>query len=203
MKLKYYLRGIGIGLIVTTLVMMIAFMLHKDELLSDDEIIERAAALGMVMPEETVTRDTLSDNSGSQPETLDASESEAEDGETDDAVSDDKASDNKAVDDEAGASEEDAQTQEDDSDAASGKKNKSDETEQTVDEQVELSIVGGEYSDIVSQKLYKAGVIEDAEDFNKYLADGGYDNLIQPGTYTISVGADYDTIISIITEQED
>ena len=67
---------------------------------------------------------------------------------------------------------------------------------------MELSIVGGEYSDIVSQKLYKAGLIDDAENFNKYLAKGGYDNLIQPGTYMIPMGADYQTIVSIITEKD-
>ena len=52
MKLKYYLRGIGIGLIITTVVMALTFMLHKDDLISDDEIRERARALGMVMQEE-------------------------------------------------------------------------------------------------------------------------------------------------------
>ena len=51
MKLKYYLRGIGIGVIVTTLILMIAYGQHKVEL-TDAEIIRRAEALGMVPKEQ-------------------------------------------------------------------------------------------------------------------------------------------------------
>ena len=51
MKLKYYLRGLGIGIIVTTIVLMISFS-SEEETLSDGEIIARAAQLGMIMPGE-------------------------------------------------------------------------------------------------------------------------------------------------------
>ena len=50
MKLKYYLRGLGIGIIVTTILLMIAFALHKPTM-SDADIIARAKQLGMVMPD--------------------------------------------------------------------------------------------------------------------------------------------------------
>lgn len=76
MKLKYYLRGIGIGLIITTIVMALAFMLHKDELISDEEVRRRAEALGMVMPEETGGRDTLLNNDSASPEALNVPQSE-------------------------------------------------------------------------------------------------------------------------------
>ncbi len=48
MKLKYYLRGLGIGIIGTAIVMGIALS-GKKETLSDAEIIERARLLGMEM----------------------------------------------------------------------------------------------------------------------------------------------------------
>lgn len=51
MKLKYYLRGLGIGIIITTILLMIAFALHKPTM-SDEDIIARAKQLGMVMPED-------------------------------------------------------------------------------------------------------------------------------------------------------
>ena len=54
MKLKYYLRGLGIGIIVTTLVLMVAFS-GKKEKLSDQEIMQRAEQLGMVMADEGQT----------------------------------------------------------------------------------------------------------------------------------------------------
>ncbi len=51
MKLKYYLRGLGIGIIITTILLMIAFALHKSTM-TDADIIARAKQLGMVMPED-------------------------------------------------------------------------------------------------------------------------------------------------------
>lgn len=54
MKLKYYLRGLGIGIIVTTVLLMIAFALHKP-VMSDADVINRAKQLGMIMPEDEET----------------------------------------------------------------------------------------------------------------------------------------------------
>ena len=51
MKLKYYLRGLGIGILVTTIIMTIASP-KKEASLSDEEIIARAAQLGMIMKED-------------------------------------------------------------------------------------------------------------------------------------------------------
>ena len=49
MRFKYYLRGAGIGVILTTLIFTIAFAVDKPTL-SDDEIMQKAEALGMEMP---------------------------------------------------------------------------------------------------------------------------------------------------------
>ena len=49
MRFKYYLRGAGIGVILTTLIFTIAFAVYKPTL-SDDEIMQKAEALGMEMP---------------------------------------------------------------------------------------------------------------------------------------------------------
>jgi hypothetical protein len=49
MRLKYYLRGLGIGIILTTLILTISRVNHK---MSDQEIINKAMELGMVMKED-------------------------------------------------------------------------------------------------------------------------------------------------------
>ena len=49
MRFKYYLRGAGIGVILTTLIFTIAFAVYKPTL-SDDEIMQKAEALGMEKP---------------------------------------------------------------------------------------------------------------------------------------------------------
>lgn len=185
MKLKYYLRGIGIGIIVTTLILMAALAVHREQPLSDDEIIERARSLGMVMADELPVKDKLSDTELSETEAM------GQEAATEDA-------DNNGQDpDEPQREEPDA------SDVSKEEPGDRDEKPQkeTV-EQAEITIVGGEYSDAVCKKLKTAGVIEDADDFNKYLAKTGYDNLIQPGNYVIPLDADYDAIIKIITEKK-
>ena len=50
MKLKYYLRGLGIGIIVTTIILVSCFSMQKPKM-TDEQIIEKAAQLGMIMPE--------------------------------------------------------------------------------------------------------------------------------------------------------
>ena len=65
MKLKYYLRGLGIGIIVTTLVLMVAFS-GKKEKLSDQEIMQRAEQLGMVMADEGQTETESETETGTE-----------------------------------------------------------------------------------------------------------------------------------------
>jgi hypothetical protein len=54
MKLKYYMRGLGIGILITTIVLSIG---GKKEKITDEEIMARAKELGMVM-----TKDDTDDN---------------------------------------------------------------------------------------------------------------------------------------------
>lgn len=51
MKLKYYLRGLGIGIIVTAIIMMITNA-GSGKPLTDEQIMERAEELGMTRPQE-------------------------------------------------------------------------------------------------------------------------------------------------------
>ena len=45
MKLKYYMRGLGIGILLTTIIFVLS---GYNKVLTDEEIKERAAELGMV-----------------------------------------------------------------------------------------------------------------------------------------------------------
>jgi hypothetical protein len=49
LKLKYYLRGLGIGIIVTTLIFAISIK-SRGGIMTDDRVVERAKELGMVIP---------------------------------------------------------------------------------------------------------------------------------------------------------
>lgn len=52
MKLKYYLRGLGVGILFTVLVLVVLVSPRKTEL-SDEEIIQRAEQLGMAKKQES------------------------------------------------------------------------------------------------------------------------------------------------------
>ena len=69
MRFKYYLRGAGIGIIVTTLVLMVAFSRHKPTL-SADEIRHEASKLGMVMPSESASGDAENEEKNTDDEKL-------------------------------------------------------------------------------------------------------------------------------------
>ena len=68
MKLKYYLRGLGIGIAVTTV--FLSVYLAGQNKLSEEEIISRAKKLGMI--ESTVLKPASGDNTpGVNPDTND------------------------------------------------------------------------------------------------------------------------------------
>ena len=52
MKLNYYLRGLGIGIIVTAIILVCCFSMQKPKM-PDEQIIEKAAQLCLIMPVQT------------------------------------------------------------------------------------------------------------------------------------------------------
>lgn len=68
MKFKYYLRGAGIGIIVTTIILSAASLFQDN--MSDAEIIQRAMDLGMVMEEGS--SGTLADMPGQEGQSSNA-----------------------------------------------------------------------------------------------------------------------------------
>lgn len=117
MKLKYYMRGLGIGILVTTIVLTLG---GKKERLSDKEIMARAGKLGMVMAEENDDNlekvleksfdkedgDILiADNEQGIEDSSDDNDDESNDVEPTDVNSDSEAPDNEASDSEAPDSE--------------------------------------------------------------------------------------------------
>lgn len=62
MNLKYYLRGLGIGVIVTAVIMLILSKQNTNTL-TDEEIKQKAKALGMIEQNGTLSEMALADNS--------------------------------------------------------------------------------------------------------------------------------------------
>ena len=53
MKFKYYLRGCGIGILCTAIILMISFRSDEGQM-TDSQVMERTSELGMIAPGEIV-----------------------------------------------------------------------------------------------------------------------------------------------------
>lgn len=201
MKLKYYLRGLGIGIICTAIIMGIALSGNKKETMTDTEIIERARLLGMVMPEEAEEISEAEDGQ-EQPEDKKTKPEEPEKGKsqdlTKDKTSDGSQNDSKTADgNKADAQKTDENKEGEDKEESSSDKNQSANMPESSQGIVRFEIKSGEYSDTISRKLFQAGLISDAEAFNKYLTQKGADQNLRVGVYEIPVGSTQDEIIEI------
>lgn len=174
MKLKYYLRGLGVGIVCTAIIMGIA--LSGKEKLTEAEIIERARLLGMVMAEE-----------------VEAEEPEEENQEKQENSTEEETTNNQ----------ENQIPQMENQESVVPETPVEEPTEEPVAEPEikTIEVLPGEYSDVVSQKLFEAGLIPDAEAFNKYLMDSGRDQNIMTGVHQIPMGASQDEIIKILGEK--
>ena len=182
MRIKYYIRGIGIGIIFATLVLTISFYFGKGsfekEKLSDEEIIERATELGMVMEatSEEGNDEGTEENTEENPEEV-AEESDESNTEKEATVTAEAA---PQIEDIASSDSEEAETI----------------------TYVPFTVRGGESSEIVSENLKKAGLIDSVDDFNKYLSKIKVDNLIQSGTFHVKQGSSYDDIAALLVNKD-
>lgn len=185
MRLKYYLRGLGIGVIVATLILMIVFSGQKKEL-SDEEIIKRAEALGMVMSEETLPEGN-NEIPDATEQTPDIEEENTEGSEPQASTEENEEIDTKEL-----VINEDTE-QELTGELQPIPENVPENTPETPasDEKISFTIAAGQTSDTIARNLYDAGLVDNAAEFNAYLVENGYDSKIRTGTFSISPNASY------------
>lgn len=227
MKLRYYLRGLGIGIVITALLMGLTKGSAK-ETLSDDEIIARAEALGMVQSsvlssdlnhEEqgedgvTVSYNTALDEPdiAALPDSAGADQTGDAAGVVDTEATDKTADaadtvDSEKVADAAGDSEKvadaagasEGSTKASDTDVAD---NSTKATDTTGAATITVTINSGDGSDTVARRLAELGVITDAGDFDRYLCQNGYDKKLATGNHEINAGAGYQEIAEILIKR--
>lgn len=228
MEKKYYLRGLGLGIIVTAVIMGIALSGGtKKREMTDEEVIARAKELGM-------TEDTrLLEPSGEE-------EGETEKGQEDAAAADTPVKLDVAVKPEAELEEKKAETPEASAGAEAAEteqkptvdtpepvqtttstattetKPKADTNEMNKQDDEEkpakaetgessgtksITVVSGDSSYAVAKKLEATGVVSSASSYDTYLCEHGYDKKIRPGTFQIPAGATEEQIAKIVTGQ--
>ena len=177
MKLKYYLRGLGIGILVTAVIMGVTQGSRK-ETLSDREIRERAAALGMVEP-------------GNSLADLEAAETPAAT-EIPEAIETPAATETPEAAETPAATEAPAATPE----VTSRPTQKPAEEEEGSSYTFEIQ--AGDSSYQVAYRLQQAGLVADARDFDNYLCSKGYDRKLKTGSYEIPETATEEEISEIL-----
>ena len=192
MKLRYYLRGLGIGIFVTALILSITSEPAKP--LTDAEIRAKALTLGMVDGESR----TLS-NSGSEPASAQnqAQPSKTPEGSESPAPSESPSSSESPAPSESPVSSESPVPSESpvssENPVPSASPSKAPQKGT-----VTIRIVRGDGSYTVSRRLEEAGLVDSAREFDAYLAEQGYDKSVRTGTYEIPADATWKEIADMI-----
>lgn len=230
MELKYYLRGLGIGIAMTAIIMGIA--LSGKGKMTDEDIIARAKELGMV--ENTVLLDgtdedadaAAADNVGGTGQ--DIAELPQEDNVTDDSTATDQddvtaignteqdqddvtATDGTEADSNDTASDVDTATNQGDvtigsteADSETDSETRSDNADEAITSAAlkTITIKGGDGSYTVAKKLEDVGVVTSASNFDTFLCEHGYDKRLRTGTFSIPADASDEQIARIVTGAE-
>ncbi|MCR5721898.1 MAG: hypothetical protein K6G72_06110 [Lachnospiraceae bacterium] len=72
----------------------------------------------------------------------------------------------------------------------------------TKGETVVIKVIKGDSSVSVSRRIFEAGLVESAVEFDRYLCDNHYDKSISVGEYEIAIGADFEEIAKTITRRK-
>lgn len=227
MELKYYLRGIGLGIIVTAVIM--GFALSNEQTMTDKLVRERARELGMIEStvlagepkEDAETEDGAKDNS-EENVSVEILESDQEATDEKDierieqiqAAADAMGKESNTEDEDSGIENADISAEDVSGSAGSMissiENAESDTGEAEVVEENVLAVSGsftvtinsGDGSDTASRKLAAAGAVSSASNFDDFLCANGYDKRIRPGIYSIPANASDEQIARIITGQE-
>ena len=165
MKLKYYMRGMGIGVFVTTLIFLIAIAFMKPNTTAETTATTQESDKQTIKEEQEKEDPVQEETEEETPEPIDEKQVET------------------TVD------EDGTVTTVETIPGATG-------------EPVSFTIQGGEGSATVGDKLQDAGLVDSGSRFNRYLEDNNYDNVIQPGTYSIPKGSTYEEVAQIITTRQ-
>lgn len=210
MRMRYYLRGLGIGIVVTALLMGFTKGGQK-ETLTDAEIVERAKSLGMV--ESSVLSADLGDkedisvndiSEADQQEVMPETETETADNteQTETETTDNTEQSKPEVADDTEQTK--PETTDNTEQTKPEKETEADnpEEEETVTEKrYVVTIYSGDGSRTVANRLEEMGVIEDAAEFDRYLCQNGYDKRLTTGNHEINAGADEKEIAEALVKR--
>lgn len=173
MNFKYYLRGLGTGIVVTLIIVTISNSLRGSKTAS-----ENAAQPSSVQPTSAI--EAILNNQRTTQAYGDAASA--------DAASADAASADVTSADVISADTSSAETVSDNVQQGQQERN------------ITVSFETIQSSEAAAQLLEKAGIVDNWRNFNSYLVNNGYDRKVSGGTFSFSGNESYKEIAGIITK---
>ena len=227
MKLRYYLRGLGIGIVVTAIIMSFT---RQPEKLTDAQIKMRALELGMieesvladlqkdeettyeesvveeaetpevteneeVVEEEAVTEETMTEESNS--EKVDGEDIVEEELSVEEVAAEDTIVETDVTD-EIVAEETDVESVIIDETVTETLGAENIVGDEVIESYIIISVASGNGSEVVSRKLYEAGLVNSAVEYNQFLVRNGYDRKLRVGNHEIPAGATEEEMAKIL-----
>ena len=218
MRFKYYLRGCGLGIILTAVILSVGFRQSREGAVSDEEIMLRASELGMVTPTDdrdlsdgtqqpTEPGENLPDQSvgksaENQPDDTEKDgDGKEEDGkEEKDSARKDSGKENSEKEDGEPKDSGKENSEKEDGEPKDSEKEDSEKEDSEADEPKTVTVVvrRGEVCRELAQDLYELGLVEDAEEFRYFMQRKGYDNMIRVGEFELTIGMDHEEIARVL-----
>lgn len=195
MKLRYYLRGLGLGILVTA-----AFFIasNSKDTMTDAEVKARAKELGMIentvltdLESSTEVKESIVEVESSEVET------EIEVSTVEETTVMESTIEETTMEETTTVAELETEEDTNNKTAVENKENEpaSTDIKNTGNgTEVIVTVNRGDGSDTVARRLQELGVIPDAGEFDRFLMQNGYDRKISTGEHIIPANASWDEI---------
>jgi hypothetical protein len=208
MNWKHFLRGLGAGIIFTSIIILVAYMTSGSYRISDEEVIARAEKLGMVMDDKSIITGEKASGSDADTEAakteaaVEADRADAADKPDTEAVTTEKATEEitteKAT--EETTTTEKATTEKTTTEKSTTEKTTTEEKSNSKYITAEITVTSGMGSEDIAKLVQKAGIIDDYKDFDNYLNQNGYSQKLSVNTFNLNSGMSYEEIAKELTK---
>lgn len=194
MKAKYFLRGLGAGILLATIVLFAVYSYRY----SDSKIIQRAKELGMVYDSKEQDADDEKPASAAVKETTAELETKGASAETTTEPETKETQAETTTEPETKEPPTETTTEPEIATQPATKATTAAVTGENTGDSIKVTIPSGTKATTLAQELENLKVVESAEDFKNFLIENNYTHRLLSGEFYLNAGMSYEEIISVI-----